>query len=1008
MHILWVEVENIKRFEHGRFEFGLGTNAIMGPNGVGKSTIVESIGYAMFDYLPYKKADFVRRGAKVGLVRVAFESSLDQRVYTIVRNTGTQYHVYDPATKTRLAEKTEDVLAWLCRHLGLEPGTDLPEFFRSTVGVPQGTLTAAFLESATRRKGVFDQILRVQAYREAADRLLETTRYLQGAVVDAERDLAGFEGRLARVPDLEAQLEQLQTEHEGMRQRHEAAQRELLGWQAQLANCDQALETLQALQQQEVQLATRHDFHERERDAARRRRDEAEAAHAEHQQLASSVQAFEEAERELAKLELERARRDPLNELRTKVVRRLDEATMGLAALDGQLAQLDRDRREHEALAPRVQLQETQEALVASLKQQLGERRTVETRWARTREELASWSQRLEAVKRELAELANLEEAPLRVRALQAQLEGHERALKELQEQELARRELIQRQKWADEARQRLERQVAERRQSIASQEALLPLASTKSALEDEGLALREDQGRIRSELERLRQAASGFRGNLCPLLDLECPHLKDQGAEAFFRDRIPSLEARDRVLEKQLLELRIRFVKAREASERIAGLATLRQQVAEAEKEARAHLEATTTIYRELAALPDPLPARVRHEKELASDRLALQQAQAEEARYAQRGMLVSQAEALEREQAERLKSQAQDEATMERWAQLDDQASQAEVTLAELGDPRTRSQVLARALEQRPRLEQERESQASSLASATHELDELEAQLRPFHDLEPRLAEAARGRSAHEAAYRQSLAIAVLAAEREARREASAHAEAALEAARQELVRCQSERERQAAAYDAEAHASLKETVERVKAEGIRRGEALEMLAKQLAGLHEELNTLARVQVERKATIAQRDRLQRQVAFVEFARSTLKEAGPHVTEAYLASISLEADRMFREITGMHQVHLRWSQDYEILLEEHGRERPFQSLSGGEQMAAALAVRLALLKETSRIDVAFFDEPTTNMDEDRRANLATQIGQVRSFRQLFVITHDDAFEPWIDHVLRP
>ncbi|MNL50222.1 putative DNA double-strand break repair Rad50 ATPase [compost metagenome] len=117
--------------------------------------------------------------------------------------------------------------------------------------------------------------------------------------------------------------------------------------------------------------------------------------------------------------------------------------------------------------------------------------------------------------------------------------------------------------------------------------------------------------------------------------------------------------------------------------------------------------------------------------------------------------------------------------------------------------------------------------------------------------------------------------------------------------------------------------------------------------------------------------------------------------------------NISLEADRLFREITGHHQVHLRWSNDYEILLEEEGRDRPFNNLSGGEQMAAALSVRLALLKETSSVDMAFFDEPTTNMDENRRSNLAHQIGEIRTFKQLFVISHDDTFEQWTDHVVR-
>ena len=69
--------------------------------------------------------------------------------------------------------------------------------------------------------------------------------------------------------------------------------------------------------------------------------------------------------------------------------------------------------------------------------------------------------------------------------------------------------------------------------------------------------------------------------------------------------------------------------------------------------------------------------------------------------------------------------------------------------------------------------------------------------------------------------------------------------------------------------------------------------------------------------------------------------------------------------------------------------------------------MAAALAVRLALLREMSDIRIAFFDEPTAHLDDERRENLAAQISQIKGFHQLFVISHDDTFEGTTHHVLR-
>ena len=135
-------------------------------------------------------------------------------------------------------------------------------------------------------------------------------------------------------------------------------------------------------------------------------------------------------------------------------------------------------------------------------------------------------------------------------------------------------------------------------------------------------------------------------------------------------------------------------------------------------------------------------------------------------------------------------------------------------------------------------------------------------------------------------------------------------------------------------------------------------------------------------------------------------FIRDTLKEAAPLVARNYVYHVSLEANLLFREITGNAEHTLKWSEDYGIQLEEDGYERPFISMSGGEQMAAAMSVRLALLKQLSDIRIAFFDEPTTNMDAERRENLAVQLSNIKHFDQLFVISHDDTFEGYVDNVV--
>ena len=138
-----------------------------------------------------------------------------------------------------------------------------------------------------------------------------------------------------------------------------------------------------------------------------------------------------------------------------------------------------------------------------------------------------------------------------------------------------------------------------------------------------------------------------------------------------------------------------------------------------------------------------------------------------------------------------------------------------------------------------------------------------------------------------------------------------------------------------------------------------------------------------------------------------LETVRTLLRRAGPYVTQVLIRQVSDNARQIFSDIMQDYSRHLAWNDDYGITLEVGGYDRDFAQLSGGEQMSAALAVRLALVRELSDIDIAFFDEPTANLDEGRRESLARQILEVKGFRQLFVISHDDTFEQATQNLIR-
>ena len=152
----------------------------------------------------------------------------------------------------------------------------------------------------------------------------------------------------------------------------------------------------------------------------------------------------------------------------------------------------------------------------------------------------------------------------------------------------------------------------------------------------------------------------------------------------------------------------------------------------------------------------------------------------------------------------------------------------------------------------------------------------------------------------------------------------------------------------------------------------------------------------------------IQEKERLEKVAEATDFIRETLKKSAPLVARNYVYHVSLEANQMFREISGNAERTLKWTEDYGIILEEFGHERPFVNLSGGEQMAAAFRSTRSfetIIRCAARIFRRTDDQygcgaprtsRRTNQPHHRKTN----------FDQLFVISHDDTFEGYADNVI--
>jgi DNA repair protein SbcC/Rad50 len=875
VHISRIELENIKSYASRSFEFARGTTAITGENGAGKTTLIESVAWVLFDLLEYKKDDFVRRGEKKGSVRVTLISGLDEREYVVFRDTAAGYHVIDSQLGIRIADKKEEVTRFLWQHLGLEPGTDLRSLFRQAIGVPQGTLTAIFLEGHAERKAAFDRLLKVEEYRQASEKLRDTSRFLDSSISAIREKIARAEGELGRTEIVAEEHAVVSAELKNARR-----EREDISRAAAKARASEAVFAEAARSHAQAKIEVEKARFERERaylaqQAAQRELRQAMEAAEIVATVTVEAAKHTDATSRMKALESEREKRDALRSRKLDIERRLIESSSEIERLNDRLARSLASAKEIEQLVPKVVEQERIESALAAVRERMEGARIAEKR-------LADRMKRIEAVRESYKQNQTQLRHAKEMAALAATFSGLER-----QSNDLIKR--------------------------IADLQAKL-----------------ETDERFRREID------NGF----CPVMTARCLNIKPDGKlEDYIADRTRELQLEIKSAQQYRLDLQPKLASARDAQ--IAASA-----VTEYESRAAALLEEGNSLKADIAQLED---------------------------------------------EASKLTS-------------LQSESSELESSLNVLGDPKSRTRYLRAEMEETPSLEESLKAAQAERDRASAENETLEKELAAFRDLDDSLQAAALIRDETVEAYRTFVANESLALSVDEKRQIFDSATATFEAAESRLAEADRKYTDATAAYDTEKHNQLRADLINLEKSEARLDVAVEAAERRAVQLNAELERFASVRGQLTDDFREKERLETVAETTGFIRDTLKEAAPRVAKNYVYRVSAEANQLFREITGDADRSLRWGEDYSISLEEDGFERPFISLSGGEQMSAALSVRLALLKQLSDIRIAFFDEPTTNMDAERRENFAAQIGRVKNFDQLFVISHDETFDEYVDH----
>ncbi len=1009
MLITKVELKNIKNHTEASFSFQPGVVAICGPNGSGKTTILEAIAWALFDHLDYKRDDFLKRGTKRGQVVISFLSNLDGREYVVTRDTAGGYFVYDPVTKTRLVEQKNQVVPWLEQHIGVEPGSDLSALFKTTIGVPQGTFTWDFTLSPTNRKNVFDQILKVGEYRDASDSLRGTLKVIDGRVTEVEKQAAEAEGELKAWDETHRQ--------------HDELTRQLTASRDEFANAESARDrarqesesfaairreveaTAGAIERLRVRLNLKKDALTTAREAADQAREAARIV----ETARHGYENYIEAVARLNELEKSRQTRDALRARAEAFERELFETISRLTRSKDRLGDVAEAKRVLAGLEPLVIGQEEIETRIARLREDRGASQGLHL-------SLASIDRELERLRLRYSELSRQSEKAQALRQKAERYDELETARNRVDEKiknfDLARAGFNLRKEKLDGLRKENDRIWSELKRFQVEVDRLKPLAEIAAGL-PEMEALRQAESdrlsRLRAEVARDDEMIAALEsGGICPLLTERCLNLKpDESLDERFKSGLDARKQEIKALDHRLDRMAEDILRGREAAAEISKLPHLLPEIERNAGLIESHRVQIETVEKEIASMEDMSGDTA---DKLRSERREIDAA-LREARDAQR--VLHQAEGMQgeidqiRNEGESKRAERDDlDARIKALGDIEAQLAEAEASLRALDDPRSRARACQQTIAKEVEWRREVEVAEVDRDNIQSRLESCRAELQAWLSLDADLSVAARAREDNECDYQAFIAHEKIAGAVTAREQEAADLAREMDETDRALQESLTRLNDLEGSYDSEAHLRAQTDSEKWRERATQLAAQISHTEQQLGLLKSRLDYLESVRTRLRELHGEIEKTRRLRDVADFIRDILHKAAPFITESYLYSISHEANQLYREITGRHDVSLQWTRDYEILLEEEGRERPFISLSGGEQMAAALSVRLALLKELSEVNLAFFDEPTTNMDEERRRNLAQQIGRIKDFQQLFVISHDDSFEGYTDQIV--
>ncbi|MBD3193629.1 MAG: AAA family ATPase [Candidatus Lokiarchaeota archaeon] len=885
MIIKKIELINITTHKKTNIEFQHGLNLLFGKNGTGKSTVLNMIGYTLFNYLPGNQKSYVRRSRqknkKYGIVKVTLVGLHDE-LYVIKRsiaNPNTMVEVsYGNAGRLIPGINTiSDLEEWMKTQLSLKAEINLSDLFKTSIGVPQGTFTEPFLRSPRLRKDFFNPILQVDIYREVWKKLLEVIKEFDEEIYVAnnkktqlETRLEPFEEYIEKETLYQDNLEKTQEELKSVKQNIENLEKEY----------EKKKNTKTYISELELTIKEKKENKKNLRSQLKNLEEKLEDSKKSAEICKNTKKNYNEYENSLIeqkKVQKLNEKLRSINESLSKLQNQYTELKSSQKEINSQIIEIQGSKKDFKALKEKNELYE-------NIKEKIEQKRDIASK-------IDAAQQRLEDLKSKNVKLTE------KITKIEKSIDKRENIEKDVEKLEKL-----------DKKRQQLELQL----------------------------------NSIRTEINQFKENLQISSEGKCPILNEDCKNIGNRSFKTIFQEKIEESSNQLQPLEKEYLTVKSEIEalqNSKEELEKKQGLIHELEILKERKIDLGKEIKETITF--------------INNNKDISRDLKKLQK------------------------QTESLKP-AVDKFTILK--------NNIEIKLPKLN-------------KKKQNLENKIEPLSEKIKPLKKKKEELELIPLKLTNLNKKLENLKDDHDKYQENQKLANNLEKLVKEFEKNKKFVQEIDNRLNSLNQELKSLLED-------FDKREFQNIEKELSTLRERKGKLENSTKEIRERLDEVNKKLDSFETYKKELDIVTDKLISLEFMKEFSEIMRSYFNTAGPKVTEVLLKHINAEATNHYRAIMDNPNIILEWDKDYMIKIKTADNTKEFTQLSGGEQMSAALAVRLAILKVLSNAEFAFFDEPTINLDTERRENLANVIQRIQGFQQLFVISHDDTFEESVENVI--